>query len=520
MFCSRCGNVLEDDAFFCMICGKKVKRITENNTFEPERNIPPEAETDIQTATLYTPENNSQPEFAPENNSGEEKELENFFGSTEPIQHINPEPFIAQTEEIEQMKKIMENHTREPLPDLVLRKKAEAKKEILPEEEYYDDGDGEEEEEEYYSETPESYDDNSETQYINIKNNYNYKNNYPEDNYDEDYSDEEYYDDYEEEYSDYPPEDEYIPPQRQRNQLYRPPVEEYRPVHVGTARLVSAGVVSFIAMLIVVAVSLIFCIKLGFSGNALEKGIKRLDMEKVLDAEYDGNRDFNKFLYDKTNFYNVSYQTAGENDFRNFVLNLDIPEFIGENAGAYTDYFLNNGEKPALSSNDIITYMSNHSGFYGLGWYEFSTMLSNLTDNKIDSLLSVDSWEADTGVNFKILSYMSSATTLVILLAVVCVFMIWIAVIVDKRGKYLAGFYKNIFMPSGVILLITGAVCFIAPPVVYSQTNHVLFYIISKILTDFNLFIFSTGIFEVIVGIILGLIRSLIVRHERVYGDG
>lgn len=519
MFCSQCGNILEEDAFFCTVCGRKVKRAPADNAFAPERNIPPETETDIQTATLYTPENNSQPEFAPENSASEEKELEKFFGSTEPIQHINPEPVTAQTEEIEQMKKVMENHTREPLPDLVLRKKAEAKKEnppekiYQPEEEYYDD----EEEEEYYSETPESYDDNSETQYINLKNKYNYRN-----NYEQNYSGEEYYD--EPEYDDYPPEDEYIPaynpPQRERNQLYRPPVQEYRTVHVGTARLVSAGVVTFITMLIFVALSLIFCIKLGFSGNAVEKGINRLDMEKVLDAEYDGNRDFNKFLYDKSGFYNISYQTAGENDFRNFVLSLDIPDFMGENAGIYADYFLNNGKKPTLTSGDIATYMSARAGFIGLGWNEFSNMLYNLTDNKIDSILSVDSWEADTGFDFRLLSYMSSATTLVILLAVVCVFMIWIAVIVDKRGKYLAGFYKNIFMTSGVILLIAGAVCFIAPPVVYSQTNHVLFYIISKIMTDFNLFIFATGAFELIVGIILGLIRSLIVRHERIYGDG
>lgn len=522
MFCSQCGNILDDDALFCTVCGKKVKRIPENNTFAPEKNIPPEisaSETEpaIQEETLYTPENNSQPEFSPENISdeenSEEKELEKFFGSTEPIQHINPEPTQAKTEEIEQMKKVMETHTREPLPDLVLRKKAETKKENPPEKIYQP----EETEDDYYNETHESYDDNSETQYINIKNNYrnNYpENNYDDDNYDENYSDDEYYDDYEPEYEDIPT---YNPPQHERNKIYQPAVQEYRPIHVGTFRLFSAGIITFIAMIIVIAVSLIFCMKLGFSGNVIEKGINRLDMEKVLDAEYDSNRDFNKFLYDKSGFYNISYYTANENDFRNFVINLDILDFMGENAGIYADYFLNNGKKPTLTSGDVVEYISTRSGF---GWNETSNMLYNLSDNKIDSILSVDSWEADTGFNFRLLSYIFSTTTLMILLAVVCVLMIWTAVIVDKRGKYLAGFYKNIFMTSGVILLIIGAVCFIAPPVVYSQTSHVAFYVISKLLTDFNLFIFSTGAFEFIVGIILSLIRTLIVRHERIYGDG
>lgn len=520
MFCSQCGNILDDDALFCTVCGKKVKRIPENNTFAPEKNIPTETETPIQTETLYTPENNSQPEFAPENipaeENQEEKELEKFFGSTEPIQHINPEPKPAQTEEIEHMKKVMSNHTREPLPDLVLRKKAESKKENPPEKICQPEDD----DEDYYNETPQSYDDNSETQYINIKNNYrnNYQeNNYNDDNYDENYSNDEYYDGYQPEYEDIPP---YNPPQHERSRAYQQPVQEYRPAYVGTMRLFSAGIITFIAMITVIAVSLIFCIKLGFSGTVIEKRINRLDMEKVLDAEYDNSRDFNKFLYDKSGFYNISYQTANENDFRNFVLNLDMLDFIGENAGTYADYFLNNGKKPTLTSGDIAEYMSARAGYTGLGWYEFSNMLYNLSDNKIDSILSVDSWEADTGFDFRILSYISSTTTLIILLAVVCVLMIWIAVIVDKRGKYLAGFYKNIFMTSGVILLIIGAVCFIAPPVVYSQTNHVVFYIISKLLTDFNLFIFSTGAFEFIAGIILGLIRSMIVRHERIYGDG
>ena len=507
MFCSQCGNILDDDALFCMICGKKVKRIPENNTFAPK------TEQNTQTELLYTPENNSQPEFSPESFSAEEneeeKELEKFFGSTEPIQHINPEPAPTKTDEIEQMKKIMETHIREPLPDLVLRKKAETKKENPPEKIFQPENN----DEDYYNDIPESYDDNSETQYINIKNNY-------PDNH---YNDEEYYDDYEPEYDD-PPEYEnippYNPPEYDRKKTNPSPVREYRPVYIGTFRIFSAGIITFIAMIIVIAVSLIFCIKLGFSGNAIEKGMNRIDMEEALDAEYDGNRDFNKFLYDKSGFYNISYYMADENDFRNFMINLDIPDFMGENAGIYTDYFLNNGKKPNLTSSYIAEYMSAKSGYIGIGQNEFSNMLYNLSDNKIDSILSVDSWEADTGFNFKLLNYTFSTTTLVILIAVVCVLMIWTAVIVDRRGKYLAGFYKNIFMTSGVVLLIIGAVCFIAPPVVYNQTHHVLFYIISKLLTDFNLFIISTGIFEFIVGIILGLIRTLIVRHERIYGDG
>ncbi|MCM1313934.1 MAG: zinc-ribbon domain-containing protein [Muribaculaceae bacterium] len=519
MYCSFCGNKLDDDAIFCPVCGKKIKRILPTEINIPSENPAPEIESQPESPAemLYTPENNSQPEFSPEKpvdniavESSEEKELENFFGSIEPIQHISSEPTPATTEEIEKMKKIMAVSTREPLPDLVLRKKNETKKETPPEENY--------------TETPQPYErisgdpynDNSATQYIpyeDIKENYN--NNYQED-YNQEYDN---YDDYQPNYEEQPP--YYDPPEYESIPPYNPqPVQEYRTVKVSGFRLFSAGIVTFISVILVIVLSMLFCIKLGFSGAAVEKGIKNLDMEKVLDAEYNGNYDVNEFLYNKTNFYNITFGMAGENDFRNFVLGLDIPDFIGENVRTYADYFLNGGQKPTLTGEGIAEYMFNHSDYNNLNRNDFSNMVYNLSDGQADNMFSVDSWKVRTGFDFRLLSYIFSPVTLGIILALICVFMIWIAVIVDKQGRHLTGFYKSIFMVGGVILLIAGAVCFIAPPVVYSQTSHVLFYLISKLLTDFNIFLIATGAFEFIVGIILSFIQKLIIMHERKYRDG
>ncbi|MDE6797741.1 MAG: hypothetical protein K2J36_07010 [Ruminococcus sp.] len=511
MYCRFCGNQLDDDAIFCAVCGKKIKRIPENITNPIPENPAPESPENM----LYTPENNSQPEFSPEKpveniteENSEEKELENFFGSTEPIQHISPEPVIAEPEEIKKMKELMAVHTREPLPDLVLRKKNEARKETPPEENYTESP------KPYNRPSGDPYNDNSATQYIpyeDIKENYNNNPDNYEDDYNQDYDDEED-DDYEEYLPDYeerppyydPPEYENIPP-------YNPqPVPEYKPVRIDGFRLFGAGIVTFITVILVVILSMLFCIKLGFSGASVEKGIKSLDMEKVLDAEYNGTYDVNEYLYNESDFYNITFGMAGENDFRNFVLGLDIPEFTGEKVRIYADYFLNGGPQPTLTSEDIAEYMFNKSGYNNLNRYDFSNMIYNITDGQADNLLSVDSWKVRTGFDLRLVSYIFSPVTLGILLALICVFMIWIAVIVDRQGRYLTGFYKNIFKTGGVILLIVGAVCFIAPPVVYSQTNHVLFYIISKLMTNFNVFLFTTGIFEFIVGIILGFIRKLI----------
>ncbi|MDE6034498.1 MAG: zinc ribbon domain-containing protein [Ruminococcus sp.] len=503
MYCSFCGNKLDDDAIFCPVCGKKIKRIPESQINPIPEAPAPESEP-IPEDTLYTPENNSQPEFAPENTvteeNSEEKELENFFGSVEPIQHISPEPVTADTEEIQKMKDLMAVNVRESLPDLVLRKKNEVRKEAVPEEDYseppklYNRPDGD------------PYNDNSATQYIpyeDIKENYkNNPDNY-EDDYQQDYAED--YDDYEEERPPY-----YDPPEYQNPPPYNPPpVQEYRPVRVDGFRLFGAGIVNFIAVILVIVLSMIFCIKLGFSGASVEKSIKNIDMEKVLDAEYNGTYDVTEYLYNKSNFYNITFGMAGVNDFRNFVLGLDIPEFTAEKVRIYADYFLNSGDKPILTGEDIAEYMFNQSGYNNLSRYDFSDMVYNLSDGQADNLLSVDSWKARTGFDFRLLSYIFSPVTLGIILGLVCVLMIWIAVIVDRQGRYLTAFYRNIFKTGGIILLIVGAVCFIAPPIVYAQTNHVIFYLISGIMTNFNIFIITTGIFEFIVGVILGFIRKL-----------
>lgn len=509
MFCSSCGKKIDDDSVFCSGCGKKIKREPENDIPQPFTEISPETSqtTDTsETEILYTPENNSQPEFSQENSEkycSEKTELEKFFGSTEPIDHINPEPVPEIPEQPP------EKHTRESLPDLVLRKKSEKPGEIYQEEIY------QEQEEDYpeenYPESPESYNDNDDTQYIPYEDIQN--------DYDENYDSPPEYDDTPQ--YDYPPEypeDQpyFTPPPPPPVQ----PVSKPAPVKVGALRLFGAGTVTFFTTIFFIVLSLLFCIKLGFSGTVVEKNIKNLDTEKILEAEYDGNHDVNEFLYEKTGFYNISFGMANENDFRNFLLNLDMLDFIGENAAVYADYLLDSGKKPTLTSEDIAEYMFNNSVYNNLNRQDFSTMMYNLGDGQPESILSVDEWERQTGFDFAISGYVFSFLTLGILLAFIMVMFIWIAVIVDKRGRYLTGFYKNIFMTSGIILLITGAVCIIAPPIVYSHTSHVAFYLSSKLLKDFNLFMLVTGAFEVIAGIILGLIKTLIIRYERKNRDG
>ncbi len=498
MFCNSCGRQIDDDSLFCSECGAKIQRIAINSISSDTGRIslakPSDTKKDNENSEIsdsfYTTQNNQQTEFCQENptvpESVQENKSEEFFGSTEPISHITPEPLKENSEDIQKKTDEYNNEEhKENLPKMVLKKHTEEPDENIPED------------------FQEQYDDNLNTQYIPIN-----------DNYDEDYREP------------FPPPYD-IPPepfqQYPENQPYpepQPIQQEYRPVKVGGLRLFGAGIVTFFTIIFLIVLSILFCTKLGFSGTVVEKGIKSLDMEKVLEAEYDSNRDVNEFLYEQTDFYNITNKRGNENDFRNFVLNLNATDYIGENVSVYADYILNGGKKPTLTSEEIAEYMFNRSDYNNLSRNDFSSMVYNIGDGQTDKALSVDEWKKETGFDFGIMSYIFSFVTLGILLAVVLVLMIWTAVIVDKRGRYLTGFYKNIFMTSGIVCLLIGITSTIVPPVAYSQTSNIVFYLGSKLLTNFNLFILTTGGFEFIAGIIFGLIKKLIVRHERKNRDG
>lgn len=507
MFCNSCGRKIDDDSLFCSECGAKIQRIAINSISSDSGKIslakPSDAETDNKNVseenseiseTIYIPEDNQQTDFSRKDTTEpvHESTTEEFFGSTEPISHINPEPIRESTEDIQKITDSYNNEPqRESLPKMVLKKHTEE-----PEENISEDFQGQ-------------YDDNTNTQYIlfndNSDNNFN-------DNYDDDYREP------------FPPPYD-VPPENFPEYTDSQPYPEttpipYKTVKVGGLRLFGAGIVTFFTIIFLIVLSILFCVKLGFSGTVVEKSIKNLDIEKVLEAECGNNRNVNEYLYEQTEFHSITNNHGNENDFRNFVLNLNPMDYIGENASVYADYILNGGKKPSLTSEEIAEYMFNRSGYNNLTRNDFSSMVYNIGDGQTDRILSVDEWKKETGFDFGITSYIFSFVTLGIFLAVVVVLMIWIAVIVDKRGRYLMGFYKSIFMTSGTVCLLIGIASALIPPVVYSQTSHIVFYLGSKLLTNFNLFILTTGGFEFIAGIIFGLIKKLMVRLERKNRDG
>lgn len=460
MFCSTCGVQIDDNSLFCTKCGAKLHRIGKDDGDKPKISL--EKPSDIK------------PEPEAEEIQAEEKTEETADGTItipDNIPHISALP-ENHSEDVDRIKAVTENY-KEP-PKTVYAD--DIPEDDLPQP-YYNEDDGYSRDDGYnYGE----YIDGGQDYYNNG-------------------------------YDGIPQNDYYNPPPEN---IYPP--ETARPVKVGFFRLFGAGAVTLFAVVFLVVLSVLFCVKLGFSGDVLEKSFESVNIGTVLDSDtgFGNGETVNDYLYRETDFGGITAGFFGKEDFRDFILDLDINDFIAENLAVYADYLLGDGEKPNLESEEIADYMFARSDYGHLSKNDFRAMIANIGHGNTDTILSVDGWKRETGFDFGLCSYIFSFITLGVVLALVIVLMIWIAVITDKRGRYFTGFYRTAFVFSGVVCLAVGLAVIVAPPLLYSRTGNFLCYIGSKTLTDFGLFALATGGFEFVVGVIFGLVKKLAVRHE------
>ena len=77
-------------------------------------------------------------------------------------------------------------------------------------------------------------------------------------------------------------------------------------------------------------------------------------------------------------------------------------------------------------------------------------LVKNLDKEDFTSNMSIQEY------NVGFVRYIFSYITIGILVALVIVLFIWIALIVDRKGRHLTGFYGNIFLVSGLIVFLSG----------------------------------------------------------------
>ena len=303
-----------------------------------------------------------------------------------------------------------------------------------------------------------------------------------------------------------------------------PPKEGKRRAKIGGVRIFFATFLTIITVVCLFAVSLCATIKFGANGKSLKKSIKKLDKDVVLSAEFDGAT-ISDDMYKTIGIRKMTDGEATKDDFKAYLKGTNILEYIGENVKNYADYIIDGkGDDPSIGSDDIANdffgnkennkVAKNELGMK-FGSNELKTIKKNLAKNDVDKNLSIKEWNDHTGFDLKNANYAFSYITLGIVLALVLVFLIWIALIVDRRGKHLCGFYGKIFGISGFFMFIIGAAVLAAAPIIYAVTDNIIFYLIFHILMKFGIIAIGTGFVELILAFMFKRIKRRIKAKEK-----
>lgn len=303
-----------------------------------------------------------------------------------------------------------------------------------------------------------------------------------------------------------------------------PKEEEYAaetPVKVGAGRLIGAGFITILALLLMIILSLMFCMKLGISGDIVRKRIENMSFATAVDGDMQGKTLYDD-MYGALAFSDITQGKANRSEFREYLLRTDMLAFAGKKAGQYVDYMMiGDMADPSVTASEITEVFENASGAdedvfgYSLQSSDYNKLRRQIEKNNLEDDLSIELWSKKAGFSLDNLNYMFSYITLGVILALVLVLLIWIAVIVDKRGKHLLGFYGNIFKWSGALVFIIGAVIIAGGGIAYLITGQAVFYIVPQVLLPFALFALCIGALEFFIGWLFRRIKTAIRRKEK-----
>ena len=296
---------------------------------------------------------------------------------------------------------------------------------------------------------------------------------------------------------------------------------EHRNEKTGILKLTGSFFVMILATVLFAFVSICFCVKLGVSGKTSADAVRRMKTSILMDTDT-GEKSFSDSIYDFIKFGNINDEGITKAQFRDFMVNSDFLEFAAEKTELYVDYIINGkGTEPTVTTDEMTEFFRNNEDVseesfgYKMQTGDYNAIRRQLERNEADSNLLISSWSVRTGFNFGKLNYAFQYITLGILAALTIVFFIWIAVIVDRKGKYILWFYGNIFLFSGIIVFLAGFAVVFGLPLAYIHTESLACYAGSAMLIPFSLFAVSTGLFQICVGIILKSIKKFFRRREK-----
>ena len=291
---------------------------------------------------------------------------------------------------------------------------------------------------------------------------------------------------------------------------------------VSGGRIFAASLVSLLTMVFLLLFSVLLAVKIGANGSIIRSRAEKLNAKTTLTAEFDG-KELAKTFYDSLGFRTATKGAANEEGFKRYMLNTDFREYAGSVAEGYLDYIIDGeGRDPSITAEDLVNdfIKANKKAIvkefeYDLTDDDYDLLQHNLDKDNFTETMDIKEWNRNAGFDVGKLSFAFSYITIGIVAALVLLFLIWIAAIVDKRAKHVTGFFGSIFTVVGVISFLTGLTVFVGSAIAFTFTHNVLFYLSESLLLPLAMMFCIIGAAEFILGFVFRKTKNGLKKKEK-----
>ena len=278
---------------------------------------------------------------------------------------------------------------------------------------------------------------------------------------------------------------------------------------VGGGRIFGASLVTIFTILFLLAFSLTLAVKIGANGNVIRKRASKLNASTTLSAQFDG-KELSKTLYDSMGFRTATRGAADEAGFKRYMMNTDFREYMGRVAKDYLDYIIDGkGDDPSITAEDFVDDFLKVNNDAAVEEFEYELTDSgyeliekNLEKDNFSDTLSVKEWSRKLGFDVDKCSYAFSFITIGILGGLVILFLIWTAVILAKRARFVTGFFATVFNVVGILVFLSGLAILIGSAIAFTFTHNAGYYLAETLLLPFTVLLLIIGAAELFLGFI------------------
>jgi hypothetical protein len=281
---------------------------------------------------------------------------------------------------------------------------------------------------------------------------------------------------------------------------------------LSAGRIIGAGAVSVFAVIFLIVFNCFLSVRLGFDENMVSSSAESLSAERILDSDLYDDRTVTEYMYDTLSVSYKEKSSAEPKDVRSMLIKSGITDFIAEQLCDYSAYLVTGSTRtdPSVNGRTVVKFLKANKT---ISDEELGYPLDELDYNSIAAAIDEDNIFPDVS-DFGSVHLLFSLITLGIIAAIVIVFYIWIAIILDRHFGHIWKYLGVVTTTGGVVTLIATAVCFVSS-ILGSLVSNILFcYMVMKCASAFMLMMFIAGIIELIIGVTLFRIGKICMKKK------